>query len=273
MCTEDFEYDGKCLSDYGFIICEVNSSSGAVIINAGSQITFNKVARQQGKLYSLASTQYDECIAPTFDICKNPCKYDDLQITNDEYSEMMRWLNRREFLPFQFINETDADHRTCHYEASFNVDKIMINDKLYGLELTMETNSPFGYGDEITVSWSVTTDPTSETYVLSDESDEIGYTYPSMVITCDESGDLSIWNQAEDSEMLIKNVSAGEIITVDGSAQIITSSLDSHVLYDDFNFEFLRIGNTISDRDNYITVSLPCTITLTYSPIVKGIPD
>lgn len=73
--------------------------------------------------------------------------------------------------------------------------------------------------------------------------------------------------------MVIKNVSVGEVITIDGPTHIITSSLDSHKLYDDFNFEFFRIGNTINNRNNRISASLPCKLEFTYSPIIKDSPD
>lgn len=135
----------------------------------------------------------------------------------------------------------------------------------------METNKPFGYGQELSVSWDVS--DTTKTYVLSDMSDEIGYTYPSMVITCNRAGDLTIYNEMENCTMVIKNVSVGEVITIDGTTHIIESSLDSHNIYDDFNFEFFRIGNTINNRNNRISASLPCKLEFTYSPIIKDTPD
>lgn len=99
MRAIDFEYDNQYLSDYGFIICDFNFSSGANEVDAGSTITFNKISRHSGKRYGLSSTQYDECITTSFDICKNPDIYDpeDMEISNDEYRDIMRWLNRREF--------------------------------------------------------------------------------------------------------------------------------------------------------------------------------
>lgn len=271
MFACDFEYDGQYLSDYGFVICNLGGSSDFDTVSAGSKITFNTVPKHHGKSYSLAGTQYDECITSTFNICKNPSEYDDLRITDDEYRDIMRWLNRREFLKFQVLNEDDKEQETCYYEASFNVDKLMVNKVLYGLELTMETNKPFGYGQELSVSWEV--NDTTKTYVLFDMSDEIGYTYPSMVITCNRAGDLSIHNEMEDCTMVVKNVSVGEVITIDGDTQIIQTSLGSHHIYDDFNFEFFRIGNTINNRNNRISISLPCKLELTYSPVIKDTPD
>lgn len=271
MFALDFEYDGQYLSDYGFVICNFGGSSDFDVVSAGSRITFNTVSRHRGKIHSLTGTKYEECVTATFDICKNPELYDDLTITNDEYRDIMRWLNRNEFLKFQLLNEDEAERETCYYEASFNVDKLMVNKVLYGMELTMETNKPFGHGQELSTSWTIS--DVTRTYVLSDMSDEIGYTYPSMTITCTQGGDLTIHNEMEDCTMVIKNCSAGKVITIDGTTHIIESSLNSHDIYNDFNFEFFRIGNTISSRNNRITVSLPCKLVLRYTPIIKDTPD
>lgn len=270
MYTCDFEYDGKLLSDFKFVICSFNGSSDFDTVDAGSKIQFNTVSRHRGKLFSLVGTEYSECITATIDICKDPSLHDDLQITDDEYRALMRWLNRNEFLKFRIIYGDDS-RTPCYYNASFNVEKVMVNNNLYGLELSMETNKPFGYGEEVTTSFSI--DDVSKTYSLSDESDEIGYTYPSLKITCNEAGDLTLSNDATGCNMVIKNVSAGEVITLDGSTHIIKSSLDGHKLYNDFNFDFFNIGNSYANRENKISSSLKCVLEITYSPIIKNSPN
>lgn len=274
MRAIDFEYDNQYLSDYGFIICDFNFSSGANEMDAGSTITFNKISRHSGKKYSLSSTQYDECITTSFDICKNPDIYDpeDMEISNDEYRDIMRWLNRREFLKFQVIDDgnDNFERDTCYYNASFNIDKIKINEKLYGMRLTMETDKPFGYGQEQSVSWTFSDSNVSK--ILSDISDEIGYIYPTVIITINRNGDLSLYNELENCTTVIKNCKVGEVITLNGDTQIITTTYASHDICNDFNFEFFRIGNTINNRNNRISVSLPCNVVIKYTPIIKDTP-
>ncbi len=265
----DFEYDGKLLSDFGFIICSFNGSSDFDTVDAGSKIQFNTVSRHRGKLYSLVGTEYAECITATIDICKDPNTNDDLQITNDEFRGLARWLNRAEFLKFRLIY--DDDRTVCYYDASFNIEKIMVNNSLYGLELSMETNKPFGYGEEVIEILDIS--DTTSSLSLSDMSDEIGYIYPDLKITCNEAGDLKLFNSATGANMLIKNVSVGEVITVKGAEHIISSSLSSHKIYDDFNFDFFTIGNSYSSRENSIQSSLKCNIKLSYFPIIKDSPN
>lgn len=268
----DFEYDGQYLSDYGFIICDFNFSNGANETSSASSITFNKVSQHQGKTYSLTSTQYNECITYSFDICKNPDLFEmeDMEITNEEYANIIRWLNRREFLDFCMINDEDYGQDLCYYQASFNMSKIKIGDRLFGIRLTMETNKPFGYGQEQVAVLSFESDSMSK--ILYDMSAEIGTSYPTVIITCKSSGTLSVRNETENCNTVIKNCTAGEVITLHGNTHIIESSLASHDVCNDFNYDFFRIGNTINNRANKITVSIPCEITVKYFPIIKDTP-
>lgn len=266
MYACDFEYDGHYLSDFGMVVCDFDGSNGMNVSGAGSVITFNTVPRKKGERNSLTSTQYDECITATFSIGKDPCEFDDQHITNDEYRDLMRWLNRKEFLPFRAVEEGD-DADTCYFDASFNISKIKINERLYGLELTMITDKPFGYGMEQIVRWRITSSSTK--YLLSDVSDEIGYIYPNVKIRCNKDGDLKLTNIEAGSITQIKNVSFDEVITIDGDALQIETSLNGHKIYDDFNYEFPKIVNSYNDRSNHFTASLPCNIEIRYRPIIK----
>ena len=88
-----------------------------------------------------------------------------------------------------------------------------------------------------------------------------------MKIRLSQSGDFTMYNELEDRTMLIKNCKAGENIIFD--YPMIQTDMDSHAIQNDFNHKFFRIANTFKNKKNVITTNLPCTITLTYSPIVK----
>ena len=269
MNAIDFEYDGQYLSDYGFIICDFHASSGAEDVTLGSVLTFNKVSKHYGKSFSLTSARYNECISTSFDICKDPDIFDNMEITNDEVRRLTRWLNRKKFLKFQAF-DPDREYDTCYYMASFNVEKIKIHEKVYGLHLIMETDKPFGYGEERYYKWTVS-DVTAP-LKFYDTQDEIGYVYPEIKIKCASSGNLEIYNSLFSSRMIINNCTNGEDITINGEFQVITSSNLSHALNNDFNYEFLKIGNTFEERENVLTVSLPCVLELKYNPIIKDAP-
>lgn len=271
MYAVDFEYDGLRLSDFGCVIGRVDGSPGIEVVSAGSNITFNTVKRHGGKIHALTSTTFDECLTATFQIIKNPCDYEDMTMTSDEFRALARWLNRHKFLPFHLIAEAGDTRATCYHEASFNVSKILDNDRLVGVELAMETNRPFGYGETVTTTLNVTN--TNNSYTVTDLSDDIGYTYPNMTITLNASGNLTVTNSTTGSVLTIKNCTSGEIITINGDTMVITSSLSAHHLYDDFNFEFLKIANSYSNRANSLTFSLRCTAVISYKPIIKESPE
>lgn len=269
MYAIDFEYDGRYLSDYGFIICTFGGQSDFDTISAGSKIEFNKVSMHGGRRYGLAGSTYEECIEAEFSICKNPDIYEDLRISGDEFREMMRWLNQRNMHRFKLVDEQLHDD-DCFYNASFNIDKVLVCKDLVGLNLTMITDSPFGYGNRVNNVITVT--DTSEEFIISDISDDIGFLYPDVRIEIMSDGDLVIRNNFFDSITSIKNCKAGEIITMTGKQHIIQSSRESHKIYNDFNFKFIKIGNSLNDRRNVFSFSIPCKVTISYDPIIKDSP-
>ena len=39
-----------------------------------------------------------------------------------------------------------------------------------------------------------------------------------------------------------------------------------------FNYDFFKVGNSMSSRVNTITSSLACTLTLAYQPVIRDAP-
>lgn len=277
MLATDFVYDDIKLSDKGYIICDFDDKSGVEIVDVGSTITFNKIKRDSGRIYTLASATYDECVTATFDICKNDCLYgsNEMEISTQQFRELMQWLNRREFLPFRIVDDKQT---VCWYNASFNVDKIVVGGKIYGVRLTMETDRPFGYDDKVTRTYALSN--SNLTISIVNTSNEIGYLYPTITIKCWVDGDLTITNTLEGNTTVIKNCSNAEVITINGETQtIVTNNESNHTkkkIHNDFNWEFPRLGTKMIRgqviRNNDITTSLPCEITIEYRPIVKDVP-
>lgn len=261
MKCYDFIYDGLHLSDKGFIICKFGSN-GVETISNGSTITFNTVSTRKGIKHELTSTEYSDCLTTTFQICKHPCATTDAEITVAELREIMKWLNRKGFYKFQLL---DDEYMNIFFEASFNVSRIEFNGKVYGLELEVITNRPFALHEPVTT--------TIKNIVINGEkrisslSDEEGYIYPEMEIVIDKDGDFELYNSLENRTMRIANCVAGEIIKV--NYPMIETSMSTHKIQNDFNWNFFRIATTFRNRVNKITISLPCTITVKYCPIVK----
>ncbi|MBQ2176854.1 MAG: hypothetical protein II453_17990 [Alphaproteobacteria bacterium] len=273
MFATDFIYDNIQLSSKGYIVCDFDSPSGVNVIDIGSNISFNKIKRDSGRVFSLASATYEECVTATFDICKDDEKFDrsNMGLSTEEFREIVQWLNRREFLPFRII---DKNETVCWYNASFNVDKIVIGNKICGARLTMETDRPFGFGDTYSEYHRFGSD--KAVWKVPNNSNEVGYLYPTISIHCLADGDLHICNEMENCETIIKNCQLGENIDINGETQTIISDIESHKITNDFNWEFPRLGVRIKNgqvhRYNNISVSEICSITINYTPIVKDLP-
>ena len=262
MKAYDFSYDGKKLSDFGFVICNFGGSKGLETISNGSQITFNTVPVFNGAKYHLTSTTYDDCLTATIQICKTPCGGDSMEINPSTFRTLTSWLCRKKFLKLKFFSD---DYIDLYFEAIINISRVEIDGKLVGLELEISTNRPFALKEKRILTIENTEKDGS--YSINDTSYEEGYIYPRTEITIAESGNLNIYNAIENRNTYIGNCVAGEIITLD--YPIIQSSVSSHNIQNDFNWNFFRIANTIENSRNDLTISIPCTIKIEYSPIVK----
>ncbi len=263
----DFCYDNQYLSDYGFTVGYVSTDNKGVQVKEGIKLTFNKRIKNGGKVYTLSGANYDTCYTTTFEIFKNPKTSDSLIITSDEFRDIMRWLNRREYLQFYCI--TDDDSETQYYNASFNVRKILNHNKLIGISLEMLTDSPLGFGQQQTINFNVS--DKDITFLMSDISDEIGYIYPDIYIEVNRDGDLQIDNLTYGTTTIINNCVMNEKIKISGAGMIIETDNDEHkqTISKDFNYVFPKIQNDIRNRQNKFKFSLPCKVKMQYTPIVR----
>lgn len=261
MKALDFEYNNRKLSEFNMVICQFGSKGLETI--GGANITFNTVSVLGGSKYNLISTEYEDCLTTTIQICKNSCVADVTEISPIEYREISSWLNRKKFLKFKIL---DDEHIDIYYNASVSsIGRIELDGRLIGLELSIITNSPFALKEPKIINIKNTIQDGK--YSLNDTSYEEGYIYPYTEIAITEDGDLNIYNAIENRNTFIANCVAGEIITMD--YPIISSSISSHNIQNDFNWTFFRIANTFENSRNDLTISIPCKIKIKYSPIVK----
>ena len=263
MKAFDFSYgeNNKKLSDFGFIICRFGSG-GLDTISNGAVVSFNSIPVQNGTKHELLGSTYEDCLESTIQICKNPCGGGDMEIDQSTFRELTRWLSRRKFLKFKLLDEDNID---LYHEAIINVSRVEIDGRLVGLELEIHTNRPFAVKEPKIIT--VKNLEVDGKHSINDISHEEGYIYPYTEITVNADGDLKIYNAIESRDTYIANCVAGEVITMD--YPVIESSISSHNIQNDFNWNFFRVANTYENSRNDLTISLPCTIKIKYSPIVK----
>lgn len=261
MKTFDFVYDNKKLSDFGMIVCNFGSKGLETKTN-GSEITFNTVPTLGGAEHKLTSVEYENCLETTMQICKYSCGNDIEEIASSEFRDITKWLSRKNFLKFKLLNERYID---LYYEAKIDISRIELDGRLIGLELNIFTNRPFALKEPRTIN--INNLITNGTHSFNDTSYEEGHIYPHTEITITESGNLDIYNALENRNTCIANCIAGEVIVMD--YPIIQSSISSHNIQNDFNWNFFRVANTYDNSRNDLTISIPCRIKIEYSPIVK----
>ena len=270
MYVTDFEYDGTLLSSFGLMICSFDGTSNDSISN-GSEITFNTVPFAYGMEHKLTSTTYEQCLTSTFSICKNPCADDEGYLDFNEIRILMNWLNRKNFHTLRFLQD---DYINLTFNGSFQtINRIENNGKVIGLELTVVTDKPFGYGrtilKNIRYSDRVGDDYDGGTwkFTIGCDTDEETKLYPRMVITMESAGDLEIYNKFDDSTMKLKNCKANEVISL--NYPLIESNDPTHKIQNDFNWNWFGICSSYKSHRNDVTVSLPCNIEIEYQPIIK----
>lgn len=211
MYALNFEYAGEQLSDYGMIICSFDSG-GVETVSSGSDITFNQVSVANGNRFLLLSSIYEQTLQCTFQICKNPCLADsqnEMMFTVAEISSIQRWLCcKNQYYRFKLNQEGYED---IYWNGTFSVKEIQICGQVYGLELTLYTDAPFGYQDEISISEDASTPYAS--FDVYDTFDEEGYIYPKVEIEIKNPYGCNFWlqNSMDSSRpIIINNCSYGE---------------------------------------------------------------
>lgn len=264
MYATDFIYDDIPLSNWGMTICSFNGGTSLETFSLGSEISFN-VASVPGKSRrNFYSSNYENILTATFQICKCTSNKIATPISTAELSKIMRWLNRNDsYHKFKLIQD---GFENLYAEANFNVSKIEIAGIVYGLELTLTTLHPYLLEEKTEINIDLLD---NNSFVIYDTSDEIGHIYPNMEVTCNADGNLIITNEFEHRATQINHCQAGEKISIDGETLIIKTDSDTHQIQADFNYTFFRLVNTFKNNKNVISVSLPCSLSLKWNPIRK----
>lgn len=274
-CT-DFEYDGKRLSEYGMMICSFNGSEDLETVSSGADISFQQLRSGTSDNFNLYSSVYESPYTTTFQICRNPCLSNDyMYIHPEEISAIQKWLCRKKYHKFKI--DQDA-YRNYFWNSVFISKQLMQNGEIIGLELTMYTDAPYAYLDDVLLEFECEPDVP---FTIFSKSDEEGWIYPHVEILCLEdcmgtedpklqTCSLEISNSMDHKITKINGCKENETIIIDGKNLIISSSDPTHEsLANDFNYHFPRIFNTFENNKNVFKLNLHCNIKFRYAPIKK----
>ena len=277
MNFTDFEYNGRRLSEYECMICVINGTTGAETVDVGNKIKFNTINNQSknnSNRFKLYQSSYDEVFTKPFEICKNGCDDNNKYFTDDEVRRIIRWLNQKSFHKFKMIY-SDGQYHNIYYNGSFNVQLIVLGERVIGMSLSFESSSPYGFYEPS--SYYMDFSDTNNKFTIYDQSDEAGYIYPEDVkIEILEDGNLTINNSLDEDKVVINNCIKGEIITFHIPTKSISSNKRDSTIQNYFNYNFLKVVNKSDEftseedyAENVYTTNLKCNISFSYSPVAK----
>ena len=260
----DFIFDGQSLSGFGYMLSSFNGVNDENI--EVSTLEYTDIKSPLSDVSHKVATSYPNNYTKTIQISKSMCaNNEDFILTNDDVSTLTKWLCRKEYKLFKWVDDDDDDE--IFYEVHCKVSKVLVFGICYGLEITIESNRPFGITREINYIRELQANEDFEVTVYSDEE---GYIYPNIEITLRQAGNLTITNQIENRNTVIKNCINNEVLTIKGSDILqITSNNPNHFLATDFNYKFPRLYNEYRNTVNTLSSNLPCSIKISYHGIRK----
>lgn len=269
----DFTFNGRKLSDFGYICCNFDSSSGTVEVSSGADVTLNQEKPSGSNKFNLYSISYDEPFTLPLSICLNPCaNYENMDISVEQARKIQKWLSLRDK---KFMLDV-IGFEDIYWIGTFTCKQVMLNSSIIGFNLTFTANTPYALQKD--KSFNIELSDALESDIVF-TSDVYGYINVDYVITVKEAGNLKFdtyyYNPNTESytldrEFTVQNCIADEKIYVKGETQLVTSSRTVHELGKDCNFILPRIVNTYQSDDeevrNKIKSNLKCNVQITYNP-------
>lgn len=261
MIARNFTYDNVCSQDLGIMICSFGNDDE--ITTTGSKIEMAVVKVPNSNKWVKTNCTYNEQLVFNFSFCKNPCECDynqeEMVFSSEEQRKINCWLQRNDFLKLSF----DEDgFENIYYYASIYLEKKQVANRTIGFNVTATCNAPWGFSENITYKIK----QTSNDYdcLLLNNSDDFGLLLPDkVVIECTADGDCEMSNLSTNMTTRIKNIVAGEIITI--SDKRIYTNLATHKnIYDDFNWVFPKLKSNFRDNVNKIKLK-NCTVIITFT--------
>lgn len=256
----DFIFDGRSLSSFGYMLVFENTEEQIDV----SKIEYETIKGARNDRSYNVGYNYSENYLGTYKIIKAFCDDPDNQnVTDEEISELTRWLCRKQYKWFRFVDDNTDNNDEIWYKAYIQVQKDYIGANVIGMTLTINTNAPYGFSRIVEHEYN------TSTFAVSVNTDEEGYIYPDVVIELNQGGTLNLTNSYEDRTTTLKNCVAGEIITLKGYDLQQIDSTKNHDYVRDFNYKFPRLCAEYNKTTNVFSVNLDCTITMQYREVRK----
>ena len=152
------------------------------------------------------------------------------------------------------VMETDFYYRAKVSDISYE----RLGFHVVGYDITFELDGGMAYSEEQTVTISARAN--TKFYLYCNSDDLYDYTLPKIKITASSAGTLTLTNNTDSWSSVMKNMTAGESLTVDSKNELLSSSRTRTYILNDFNLHWPRI---MSGKNEYVC-SQNATITFTF---------
>ena len=223
MLGYDFIYGGDWLSQFNMIMCDPKDEQAFVSRN----IDKSDITPTRPSPFHFGVT-YADTLKLDFLIVKDDEIVDSKKLSEEEIHYLRAWLESPK-KPTELIVTYDSDDSTVHYYGIFtDVQPFIVAGTCYGLYLTFQCDSPYGYSDDIVCKYYPQSVGSFSGiyYNLSAEYQE--YLLPKIIIkstsSFGEGETLSIKNETHNRTMNISLPQGISGIIVDCKKKIITDT-------------------------------------------------
>jgi hypothetical protein len=247
----------KISSDSLGIICASFNQIGLETVSSTGETNIETAKASNSSAFHIVNQDYSSPLSFTFQVLNK----DFTNITQVQERELNKCLCKRgKYVDFEIDDDRFLD---LVLKVNISNPKIVRVGKVYGMEFTVTCKYPFAHTRLIKKTFNITTANQQIRLFINHDDDD--YIYPDMSIVSNAIGTLSISNSNDVKVFSITNIANGEVISVIGSIPLINTSLSSHKVWDAFNKNWIRLV----DGMNILTVSNPCTLTLSYQEARK----
>lgn len=250
------------LSNYGLILASFESSNSSDEELGMNHDTVEEYIGHDPVPVYLGSS-FNSKLCPTATLVKDPRianNGNDKYFTEHECREILRQLTGFRGYRQMQIFSYEFDELLFFNVRVANVKYQKAAGRIAGIILEMECDSQFAWSNEFNYTFNAL--PSSNIILFNNSDNLYDYLLPKVTIKSDSAiSDLSIVNLSDHNwTSTFKSLSANEIITMDSSHNILSSSNPSRMISNDFNMHFIRLV----PGKNEFHVSHDMQITFTY---------
>lgn len=260
VTCDDLLFEDFHMTDYG-LICW-NGSDGDIddTENMLMTPTTTKVFTGESPHGTYISQKYEESPQLTVKLTKNNCFWDKADYFGEnELRQYNRLLTGKAGYSWLKLVNNSVMETDFYYRARVSaIEYERLGPHVVGYDITFELDGGMAYSEEQSITISARAN--TKFYVFSNSDDMHDYTLPVINVTASTSGTLTLTNNTDSWSSVMKNMTAGERLTIDCKHELLSSSRTRTYILNDFNLHWPRL---ISGKNEYVC-SQNATITFTF---------